>query len=212
MARPALMDTLTRIAEPVVASLGLEIWGVEILQAGRPVVRIYVDAPHRVAAAQGAPAPVAEDDAPEAQALAPAASGHASAESVSIDQCAKISRMVGLALEVENVFPSAYVIEVSSPGLSRVFFRLDQLAAYVGDMVDLTLLEAHPDWLGRKKFRGRLCAVEGDRITLAVESGAENVDPGEQSLELRWEDVRKAARVHVFPERKKPGQKKRADT
>ncbi len=40
---------------------------------------------------------------------------------VSIDQCAKVSRDVGLMLEVEEVIDSAYVLEVSSPGLEEIF-------------------------------------------------------------------------------------------
>ena len=43
--------------------------------------------------------------------------------SASIDQCEEISRHVGLTLEVEDVIPTAYVLEVSSPGRLR---RLDR--------------------------------------------------------------------------------------
>lgn len=202
------METLTRIAEPVVASMGLEIWGVEILQGGRPVVRLYVDAP------RGAPAAATENGtdagvAPEgvvSEAVSPEA---VSIEAVSIDQCTRISRMVGLALEVEDVFASAYVLEVSSPGLSRLFFRVEQMIPYMNDMVELVLAVPQPQWPGRKKFRGRLLAVEGDVITLAVESGAEHTGTEEEHrLQVRWEDVRKAARLHVFPEPQKPGKKK----
>lgn len=205
MARPALTDTITRIAEPVVASLGLEIWGLEILQGGRPVVRLYVDVPQAVGA-QAATAAVQQEDAAQPALFAEPVS------SVSIDQCARISRMVGLALEVEEAFDSAYVLEVSSPGLSRVFFRLDQLRSHVDETVDVVLHESpSPQWLGRKKFRGRLVCVGDDSLTLAVETGAEAVEPeGGAQLTVRWEDVRKANRVHVFHEPEKPGKKRAA--
>ena len=45
MSDAAVKDALVRIAGPVVRSLGLEIWGVEITQTGRPVVRLFVEAP-----------------------------------------------------------------------------------------------------------------------------------------------------------------------
>lgn len=224
MAKPTLMETLTRIAEPVVQSRGLEIWGMEVLQGARPVVRIYVDLPlavkARLAEARSAEIPAGNSpkaDTPElvtglgselGSELAPelATTEVLSTESVSIEQCAKISRMVGLALEVEEVFPSAYVLEVSSPGLSRVFFRPQQMLPYVGDMVEAVLLEGHPDFSGRKKFRGRLQSVTDDRFTLLVEAGAEQ----EASLlDVTWDQVRKAARVHVFLAPEKPGKKRK---
>ena len=204
MPKSALIDTITRIAEPVVASLGLEIWGIEVLQGGRPVVRLYVDTPPAGGAAprdEGQPVTLEDSDG----------SGESvSAESVSIDQCARISRMVGLALEVEDVFPSAYVLEVSSPGLSRVFFRVEQMAPYVGDTVDVVLYEAPSAWVGRKKFRGQLVSVEGDRLTLSVEAGAEQTDESCTQLVVAWDEVRKAARVHVFHVPEKPGHGKRS--
>lgn len=45
MTENALKETVIRLAEPVVRSLGLVIWGVEILQAGRMIVRLFVDVP-----------------------------------------------------------------------------------------------------------------------------------------------------------------------
>lgn len=42
-------------------------------------------------------------------------------DGVSIDQCAAVSRDVGLMLEVEEIIDSAYILEVSSPGLERKF-------------------------------------------------------------------------------------------
>lgn len=214
------MDTLTRIAEPVVQAQGLEIWGIEVLQGGRPTVRIYVDLPPAVMAAKHA-ARRAEQQAEMAQTaeeLEAIALNSLSAESfspesgslesVSIDQCAKISRMVGLALEVDDVFPMAYVLEVSSPGLSRPFFRLEQMAPYTDETVEVVLNEALPDFQGRKKFRGLLQSVTDSDFTLLIEAGAEH---DATALTLTWDQVRKAARVHVFLTPEKPGKKRKEE-
>lgn len=213
MARPALMETLTRIAEPVVQAQGLEIWGIEVLQAGHSVVRIYVDLPPAVMAAKHA-ARRAEQQAEmantaeelEALAINSLSAESVSAESASIDQCAKISRMVGLALEVEDVFSSAYVLEVSSPGLSRPFFRLDQMVPYTGETVEVVLCESLPDFPGRKKFRGLLQSAADSEFTLLVEAGAEHEAT---ALTFTWDQVRRAARVHVFLTPEKPGKKRK---
>ena len=209
MARPALMESLTRIAEPVVHSKGLEIWGMEILQSGRPVVRIFVDAPPSAKLAARAAATAdrtGRADTAVEDLSCEASLDAVSQEAVSIDQCAEISRMVGLTLEVEEVFASAYVLEVSSPGLSRTFFRLEQMAPYVGDMVELALMEAHPDFPGRKKFRGQLTAVTDGTLTLSLEAGAEQ---DAMALTVAWDQVRKAARVHVFVTPEKPGKQRK---
>ena len=125
MTDDALKETIAHIAEPVATSLGLVIWGVEIVRAGRTVVRLFVDVPFSAATdTQPDPAPLDNDDtdAPELVAL-----------SASLGQCEEISRHVALALEVEDTIPEAYVLEVSTPGLTRLFFSLDQMRRYMGD-------------------------------------------------------------------------------
>lgn len=72
------------------------------------VVRLFVDVP------PGAPESLQAADREENEASA-------APSSASIDQCEEISRHLGLALEVEDAMPSAYVLEVSTPG-SRAFF------------------------------------------------------------------------------------------
>lgn len=214
MTRPTLMDALTRIAEPVVASLGLEIWGIDILQSGRTIVRLYVDVSLDTPASQNV----------HADAAGELVSEQGPRPSATIDQCASISRMIGLALEVEDIFNDAYVLEVSSPGLSRRFFRLEQLTPFVGDTLEVVLHEAQEAWPGRKKFMGTLVEVSDHNFSLLISplAGPDSEDaataPTEaakpdaaQTLTVTWDEVRKAQRVHIFIDPVKPG-KKRADT
>ena len=114
MSEAALKETVIRLAEPVVRALGLVIWGVEVAQSGRMAVRLFVDVP-----ACGPEDPT--------QAVTPGGEKIESPASASIGQCEEISRHLGLALEVEDAVPSAYVLEVSTPGLTRLFFSLEQM-------------------------------------------------------------------------------------
>ncbi|MGE4192272.1 MAG: ribosome maturation factor RimP [Pseudodesulfovibrio sp.] len=107
-------------------------------------------------------------------------------EGVNIDQCAEVSRQVGLMLEVEDVIPGAFVLEVSSPGLERLFFSPDQMAGYVGRKVDVLLQEPVGD---RRKFKGELTGVKDDTITLDVEGN---------SIDFDWTAIKKVALVHEF--------------
>lgn len=206
MARASLLDTFTRIAEPVVASFGLEIWGIEILQSGRTIIRLYVDVPLGTLAST-------EVHADEAGELV---SEHGPRPSATIDQCARISRMVGLALDVEDILNDAYVLEVSSPGLARRFFHLAQLAPYVGDTLEVVLNEFQPEWPNRKKFLGTLQAVTDDTFSilpapLETEGAPTVAVPAAehpQLLTAKWEEVRKIQRVHTFYVPVKPGKKR----
>ena len=159
MSENSLKETVTRLATPLVQAQGLEIWGVEIAQAGRTTVRVFVDLPLEVKQAQAAlsadsdPADNLEDSA-----------DIMTARSASIDQCEEISRQLGLALEVEDLIEQAYVLEVSTPGFSRLFFSLDQMRSYVGDMVELRMVSAYAPEnapAARRAWRGVLREVLG---------------------------------------------------
>ena len=97
--REDILRAVREAAEPAAASFGLEVWGIELAGAGRPVVRIYVDAPVSMREPD-APFLSAGDDAPGVQGGA------------GVEQCAEISRMVGLALDVEEIFPDAWTLEI----------------------------------------------------------------------------------------------------
>ncbi|MBR3881180.1 MAG: hypothetical protein IKJ34_06285 [Mailhella sp.] len=190
-----ILRRVREAAEPVAASFGLAIWGIELVSGGRPTCRIYVDA------AVDALVAGAEDSNGEDGVL----------EGVSIDQCADISRLVGLALEVDEVFADAWVLEVSSPGFERVFFEPEQLKPYIGRDVDVALLDPHPEVAGRRKFKGPLKAVDGKVFTVEVLlSQAEGEKPAPTDVAIRWDMVKKARLIHIFPDTSKPGAGKNA--
>jgi ribosome maturation factor RimP len=107
-------------------------------------------------------------------------------DGVSIDRCAEVSRQVGLMLEVEDVIPGAYTLEVSSPGLDRRFFSTAQMRDYVGKKVAAQVYEAVE---GRRKFTGELTGCEADAFTLDVDG---------EPVSLAWTDVKEVRLVHEF--------------
>ncbi|MDD6088308.1 MAG: ribosome assembly cofactor RimP [Desulfovibrionaceae bacterium] len=189
----SLAARLTSLAEPLAESLGLKVWGVEIIGQGVPVVRFFVDAHPDISLE-------ADEDPAEDSIIM---QGTESQGGVSIGQCEKLSRMLGLALEVEDLFSSRWTLEVSSPGLERTFFRLDQLASYIGRELDITLFQAPDAWYGRRHFTGILEKLDGESLILRI---AEENRLAEQpeTVSLAWENVRRARLVHHFPE---PGKK-----
>ena len=85
---------------------------------------------------------------------------------VRIDDCARVSQQLGALLAVEEPVGGDYVLEVSSPGLARRLFRLDQYPAYVGEEMEIRL---RTPFEGRRRFKGVLRGVEGEDLVLLVD-------------------------------------------
>lgn len=85
---------------------------------------------------------------------------------VRIDDCARVSQQLGALLAVEDPVVGDYVLEVSSPGLARRLFRLDQYPAYVGEEMEIRL---RTPFEGRRRFKGVLRGVEGEDLVLLVD-------------------------------------------
>ncbi len=135
---------LTKIIAPAVAVCDVALWGVEFTPHGRQsLLRIYIDA-------------LDEDKAEGKQ--------------VSIDDCTAVTHQVSGVLEVHDPIAGEYVLEVSSPGVDRVFFTAEQMQDYIGETVHLRLIHAIPSKAGnRRKLDGTLNAVNDNSITVSCE-------------------------------------------
>lgn len=142
---------ITELIGTTVQALGLELWGVELLQQGRySLLRVYIERE----------------------------------EGVTIEDCEKVSRQVSALLDVEDPIAGEYTLEVSSPGVDRPLFSVEQYAKYVGSEVNLKLRQALD---GRRKFKGQIIKVSGDIVGLLVE-GTE--------YDLEHSDIEKASIVY----------------
>src|SRR5262250_150674 len=93
MAAETGVERVREIASRVAADRGLEVFDVQFRrEAPGMVLRVQIDRPGPAASAE---------------------------ESVSVDDCAHVSRDLSAILDVEDVVPTAYTLEVSSPGLDR---------------------------------------------------------------------------------------------
>jgi ribosome maturation factor RimP len=93
---------------------------------------------------------------------------------VSIDDCAKLTRLVSRILQVAEISDS-YRLEVSSPGLDRPLLKPEHFTKFVGNEIKLTaqvLID------GQKRFIGKLTNfnVETQQITLVCESKVITID------------------------------------
>ncbi len=75
---------------------------------------------------------------------------------VSLDDCAAISHQISGILDVEEPIRQSYDLEISSPGIDRPLFKLDDYQRFAGRTAKVRLAVAQ---LGRKNFTGRLRGV-----------------------------------------------------
>lgn len=236
--KPAdIAQTITNLATPLAASLGLAIWGVDVVPAGRLVIRVFAESldeytrgqsilgGHQEASlqdktGQGKPEQAdlemteswqdtrvqTESDSAESAPTDSPLDSEADPEEpvvtqggITIDQCAELSRLLGLSLEVEDCVESAYVLEVSSPGLERLFFKAEQLKRALGVKVEATLFKPLTEFPGRRKFIGIVNGVEGELCTLTV------AEPENVQVSFPWSMVKKIKQIYVAPEKNLPG-------
>jgi len=107
-------------------------------------------------------------------------------QGVQVDDCARVSEQVSALLDVEEPISGEYLLEVSSPGVDRRLFTLEQCAAYAGEAVEVRLRRPFE---GQRRFRGTLGGVEGDDLVLRVDDHEyllpfEQVDRAQLQLRL----------------------------
>lgn len=87
---------------------------------------------------------------------------------VTADDCAKASRQIGSVLDVEDVIPGSYVLEVSSPGLDRPLYTKEHYQRFIGRTIKLRLRVPEEN---QRQFSGVLAELNGDKITLQTTAG-----------------------------------------
>ncbi len=82
---------------------------------------------------------------------------------ITITEITRMSRVVGELLDVHDLIPESYHLEVSSPGLTRKFKSPRDYQRYIGRMVRITTRQARD---GKQVFRGILQGLENDEVRL----------------------------------------------
>ncbi|EPJ46784.1 MAG: yhbC-like protein [Osedax symbiont Rs1] len=86
---------------------------------------------------------------------------------VSVDDCALMSHHASGILDVEDTISGKYSLEVSSPGLDRLLFKLEHYQAYIGQVIKIKL---RMPFDGRRNFKGQLKSIEDDDIVIQVDN------------------------------------------
>src|SRR5262245_37819367 len=87
---------------------------------------------------------------------------------VTLDDCAAVSQRVGLVLDVEDVIPHQYTLEVASPGLDRGLYKEADYERFAGLPARVRVSEAID---GQRNFHGKLIGLdrEGEAPVAVIE-------------------------------------------
>lgn len=91
---------------------------------------------------------------------------------ISVEDCAKISQTVSALLDVEDIIPESYMLEVSSPGIDRPLIRAKDFERFAGCDVKI---ETDTAIEGRKRFTGRLAGMDKEMVSLQSEDGSHSI-------------------------------------
>jgi ribosome maturation factor RimP len=162
------VDRIREIAERVAASSGLEVVEVEFLGGGKArMLRVFLDKP---------------------------AAGADPLAGVTHEDCASFSREFGTILDVEDVMPGSYTLEVSSPGLDRKLTKAADFSRFTGSRIKLMTRQPVNN---NRHFEGRLENFKSGRLTLdlSVASHKSRKKMGAaagEKIEIEFANVEKA--------------------
>jgi ribosome maturation factor RimP len=162
------VDRVRAIADRVADSSGLEVLDVEFLGGGKArMLRVFLDKP---------------------------AAGNDPLAGVTHEDCANFSREFGTILDVEDVMPGSYTLEVSSPGLDRKLVKAADFTRFAGSRLKLTTRQPVNN---NRHFEGRLESFENGRLTLDLsvashKSRKKMGDAAGKKIEIEFANVEKA--------------------
>jgi ribosome maturation factor RimP len=99
---------------------------------------------------------------------------------ISVEACAEASRELSTILEVRDLIPNRYVLEVSSPGLTRPLKKPEDFNKYQNRPVKIKLFSPLD---GRRNFKGKLLGLREDKVCLESER---------QIYEIPFQNIAKA--------------------
>jgi len=100
---------------------------------------------------------------------------------VTLDDCQRFSKSLGIILDVENPIPGSYKMEVSSPGLDRPLRNLKDYEKNTGKLARVITKEKIEN---RNFFIGRILGIHYGMIRLLV---------GEQEMNIPVDNISRAS-------------------
>ena len=87
-------------------------------------------------------------------------------EGTSIGDCEFVSRRIGAILDVEDLIPYSYELEVSSPGLNRKLKNKEEYEIFKGKDIKIVTTEPLEEGNKNKVYKGKLLGLENENVKI----------------------------------------------
>ena len=103
-----------------------------------------------------------------------------SSNGVNLDDCSFVSKVTTNLINLNGYFNDDYNLEVSSPGINRELFTIDDYALYIGSLVKIKLKKQMNN---KKNFLGKIMNIDNEVIIIRVDH---------QDIEIEFDNIKKA--------------------
>ena len=103
-----------------------------------------------------------------------------SIQGVSLDDCSFVSKLTDDIIKVNGYYSDEYNLEVSSPGINRQLFSLDDFRLYKNSMVKIKLKKPINN---RKNILGIIKVIKNENIILDVD---------QEEIKIDFKNIKKA--------------------
>ena len=170
-------DTLWEMLQPLVRDEGFELYDLELPLSKSGIFRIFITSGKATLPADG---------------MAQLETASTKRNSVTIDDCARVSKRISAMLEGSDSFLAELTLEVSSPGINRNLRRLEHFEGAVGERIRLKGSRgAFMELPGKHVLLGTLLSVQGENLHFEEESS-------KAVLDIAYSDVQEARVDFLF--------------
>lgn len=109
---------------------------------------------------------------------------------ITVDECARANEALSRQLDLYDLFPTSYTVEVSSPGLDRPLRTDADFRRFAGQRAEIKTFVPID---GQRRFRGTLLGIIGDAVVVQIDARQVHVPKGEIAqarLAVEMEDLR----------------------
>ena len=103
-----------------------------------------------------------------------------SEDGVNLDDCSFVSKVTSDLININNYFADDFNLEVSSPGINRQLFTIEDYVLYIGSLVKIKLKKQINN---QKNFLGEIRKVESETVTISAD---------DREIEIEFDNIKKA--------------------
>ena len=101
-------------------------------------------------------------------------------DGINLENCSFVSKITSDLIKINNYFTDDYNLEVSSPGVNRQLFSIDDFNLYLGSLVKIKLKKQLKN---QKNFLGKIKSLKNDIIIISTDK---------EDIEIDFKNIKKA--------------------